>query len=33
VALARERGLKVGVWRVGQEDERIWTDPRLPVGG
>jgi spore germination protein YaaH len=33
VALARERGLKVGFWRVGQEDERIWTDPRLPVGG
>jgi spore germination protein YaaH len=33
VALARARGLKVGFWRVGQEDERIWSDPRLPVGG
>lgn len=32
VELARARGLKVGFWRVGQEDERIWTDPRLPVG-
>jgi spore germination protein YaaH len=32
VQLARARGLKVGFWRVGQEDERIWTDPRLPVG-
>jgi spore germination protein YaaH len=33
VALARERGLKVGFWRLGQEDERVWTDPRLPIGG
>jgi spore germination protein YaaH len=33
VALAREQGLKVGFWRVGQEDERIWADPRLPSGG
>jgi spore germination protein len=33
VALARERGLKVGFWRLGQEDERIWSDPRLPIGG
>jgi spore germination protein len=32
VELARARGLKVGFWRVGQEDERIWSDPRLPVG-
>lgn len=32
VELARARGLKVGFWRVGQEDERIWTDPRLPMG-
>jgi spore germination protein YaaH len=32
VALAQERGLKVGFWRIGQEDERIWADPRLPSG-
>lgn len=32
VELARARGLKVGFWRVGQEDERIWSDPRMPVG-
>ncbi|HWK29832.1 MAG TPA: glycosyl hydrolase family 18 protein [Solirubrobacter sp.] len=30
VAIARERGLGVGFWRLGQEDERIWSDPRLP---
>lgn len=29
VALAREQGLGVGFWRIGQEDERIWSDPRL----
>jgi spore germination protein YaaH len=29
VALAREAGLKVGFWRIGQEDERIWSDPRI----
>jgi spore germination protein YaaH len=29
VALARERGMKVGFWRIGQEDERIWADARL----
>jgi spore germination protein YaaH len=32
VALAHERGLKVGFWRIGQEDERIWADPTLPTG-
>lgn len=32
VGLARERGLKVGFWRLGQEDERIWSDPRIPAG-
>jgi spore germination protein YaaH len=32
VALAREQGLKVGFWRIGQEDDRIWSDPRLPPG-
>jgi spore germination protein YaaH len=29
VALARERGLGIGFWRIGQEDERIWTDPAV----
>jgi spore germination protein YaaH len=33
VALARERGLKVGFWRLGQEDPAVWTEPRLPIGG
>lgn len=33
VALAREGGLGVGFWRIGQEDERIWDDPRLPAAG
>jgi spore germination protein YaaH len=29
VALARERGLGIGFWRIGQEDERIWDDPAV----
>jgi spore germination protein YaaH len=33
IALARERGLKVGFWRLGQEDPGVWTEPRLPIGG
>jgi spore germination protein YaaH len=33
VGLARERGLGVGFWRIGQEDTRIWNDPRLPAAG
>jgi spore germination protein YaaH len=31
LALARERGLGVGFWRLGQEDARIWDNPI--VGG
>jgi spore germination protein YaaH len=31
LTLARERGLGVGFWRLGQEDERIWDNPI--VGG
>ena len=27
--LARARGLGVGFWRVGQEDERLWSSPLL----
>lgn len=30
VALADDAGLGIGFWRVGQEDERIWSDPRIP---
>jgi spore germination protein YaaH len=30
VALARARGLGVGFWRIGQEDETIWNDVQLP---
>jgi spore germination protein YaaH len=33
VAIARERGLGVGFWRLGQEDDRVWTDARLPSAG
>jgi spore germination protein len=29
--LARDRGLGIGFWRLGQEDERVWTSPL--VGG
>jgi spore germination protein YaaH len=29
--LARDRGLGIGFWRLGQEDERIWSSPL--VGG
>jgi spore germination protein YaaH len=31
LALARERGLGIGFWRLGQEDARIWSNPI--VGG
>ena len=31
VKLARDRGLGIGFWRLGQEDERIWSNPL--VGG
>jgi spore germination protein YaaH len=33
VAIARDRGLGVGFWRLGQEDERVWTDVPLPAAG
>ena len=28
-ALARDRGLAIGFWRLGREDPAIWTDPQL----
>jgi spore germination protein YaaH len=27
VQLARDRGLGVGFWRLGREDQRLWSDP------
>jgi spore germination protein YaaH len=29
IALARDRGLGVGVWRLGSEDQRLWDLPGL----
>jgi spore germination protein YaaH len=29
VTLARDHGMGVGFWRIGQEDEGIWSHPRL----
>jgi hypothetical protein len=28
-ALAAERGLGIGVWRLGREDQRLWAHPLL----
>jgi spore germination protein YaaH len=33
VALARERGLGFGFWRIGQEDERLWDNPQIGGAG
>jgi spore germination protein YaaH len=30
LALARSHGLGIGFWRIGQEDERMWSNPLLP---
>jgi spore germination protein YaaH len=32
VQLARERGLGIGFWRLGTEDQRIWSDPQIAIG-
>ena len=32
VRLARDRGLGVGFWRLGREDQRIWADPQIAPG-
>lgn len=29
IALAREAGIGTGLWRLGSEDQRIWSDPLL----
>jgi spore germination protein YaaH len=33
VRLARDRGLGVGFWRLGREDQRLWSDPALTSTG
>ncbi|MGH2979570.1 MAG: glycosyl hydrolase family 18 protein [Solirubrobacterales bacterium] len=32
VQLARERGLGIGFWRLGREDQRVWSDPQIAPG-
>lgn len=32
IGIARDHGLGIGFWRLGQEDDRLWADPRLVQG-
>jgi spore germination protein YaaH len=32
VRMARDRGLGIGFWRLGREDQRMWDDPLLAPG-
>jgi spore germination protein YaaH len=32
VELARNRGLGIGFWRLGNEDQRMWSDPQIAPG-
>jgi spore germination protein len=32
VRLARNRGLGIGFWRLGAEDQNVWSDPLLAPG-
>ena len=32
IKVARVRGLGVGFWRLGREDQRIWDDPQIAPG-
>ena len=32
IRVARMRGLNVGFWRLGREDQRIWDDPQIAPG-
>jgi spore germination protein YaaH len=32
VQLARERGLGIGFWRLGKEDQQVWDDPQIAAG-
>jgi spore germination protein YaaH len=33
IGVARDHGLGIGFWRLGQEDDRLWGDPRLMAQG
>jgi spore germination protein YaaH len=32
IRLARQRGLGIGFWRLGREDQRIWDNQHLAPG-
>jgi len=32
IQLAREHGLGIGVWRLGEEDPLVWSDPQIAPG-
>jgi spore germination protein YaaH len=32
VQLARDRGLGIGFWRLGEEDQGVWADPQIAAG-
>jgi spore germination protein YaaH len=32
IKVARVRGLGLGFWRLGREDQRIWDDPQIAPG-
>ena len=32
IKLAADRGVGIGFWRLGTEDQRTWGDPRLAPG-
>ena len=32
IQVAKVRGLGLGFWRLGTEDQRIWADPQIAAG-
>jgi spore germination protein YaaH len=32
IRLARDRGLGIGFWRLGREDQRVWDEPLIAAG-
>jgi spore germination protein YaaH len=32
MVVAKKRGLGLGFWRLGREDQRIWDDPQIAAG-
>ena len=32
IQVAQVRGLGLGFWRLGREDQRIWDDPQIAPG-